>query len=236
MNEYSKEVQLKMTSPVRINDTSDAFSGLRIHTDDSPQEVSTLDQRRVALAKLRNDTVSGNTRDQYVNKMTKFLIWMFAEYRNICTDAFLLKTVDNYLIEKEKVKMYLLDCAQTHPPLHFDLVTPEMFLMYVVVLREKKPDLSYSSLNNERAAFRFLFTMYRTTLSVEFSQELKVNFKGIKRSIAVKVQGGEGNILPGKVPLDFSMYKWISRQYLSKEGKEFLSHVLGSILESHVQS
>jgi hypothetical protein len=98
-----------MTAPVRINDTSDVLNRLRIHTDDSPPEVSTLHQRRVTLAKLRNDTVSGNTRDQCVNKMTKFLTWMFAEYRHICTEVFLLQTVDNYSIEKDKVKMYLLD-------------------------------------------------------------------------------------------------------------------------------
>ena len=85
-----------------------------------------------------------------------------------------------------------------------------MQLIYLLSLQNKKKTRSSSaSYNGKSSSYFHLCRLYGYKQSEEFMGQITVLFRGLKRCITKEKQDGDGKIQTGKIPMSFSLYRYI---------------------------
>lgn len=201
--------------------------------DGSP-DIEAADIKVRGIRKRRLNSKSAN---QYLRSSAAFLSWFLenpdaARWEQTSPSFITEELSDAYdarkaelaeMPQKKKeaaLKQFLLDWldrAPDNPPIRFDIFTPQLFFRWLVLLEVEKGQPSNATFNRHRSALRNLYQMYHQRQSVEFSDELSILFRGLKRDNADRKANGEGTVKEGKDPLDFGLYTHICELIL-KEG------------------
>ena len=175
------------------------------------------------LALIRANRVSPSSRKQYRRSSIRFITWLLQNNRDICTPTLIQAVEQNPDIPLKQVIVAELDKAPQNAPVHFESITAEVFLTYIITLR--KPDGNkpgVSSCGTHRAGLFNLFRDYHQTMSDELEKELKTLYRGLQKTINDNTARGEDEIRVGKDPLDFSLYKYWCQAMLEKKEKDYV--------------
>jgi hypothetical protein len=108
-----------------------------------------------------------------------------------------------------------LQNAPNRPPIKFNELKAEDFMLWVVSLKKKdgsKP--GRSAYSTHRAALFNLFRDYKVRMSQELEIELANHYRGLKRTAASSAAAGNGEVKSGKSALEFSLYRFFGTQML----------------------
>jgi hypothetical protein len=183
-----------------------------------------LEQYEAEVSTLRANTVSSSSRAVYTSSTVKMLQWMYHNKRHLVSDMWLSNVAldDHGNILRSSI-ISMLQCAPNNPPIHFEELAAQDFMVWIVTL--KKGDgspLGYSTFNTHRAALFNLYRDFGAQMSKPLETELKNHFKGLKRQTALNIAAGEGEIKIGKDPLSFSLYCFLGRQLLLQPQREYI--------------
>jgi len=93
-------------------------------------------------------------------------------------------------------------------PVRLDLITGQCFLLYLLSLWSSKGTrLSALAYSNKCTALFHLFHTFGHMQSNELQTQLKMAMAGLKQSVAIKKQRGDGWIKTGMEPMSFGLYK-----------------------------
>ena len=84
----------------------------------------------------------------------------------------------------------------------------ESFFIDLYTSDEQRP--SISTLNGYRSALRFMFTEQNIALQASFEQNLKILFRGLKRTIVQDQQDGHRRIRTGKDEMSSGLYCFLA--------------------------
>jgi hypothetical protein len=118
------------------------------------------------------------------------------------------------------------------PPVKFDVITHEHFLLWICTLKNTRNEsqlLSFSHFNTQRSAFFNLFRDFHQQMPKKMEDELSQHFRGLKRKIATDTSKGAMKVTVGKDPLDFPAYIWLCDKLLCSEdssGDFIFAHTL----------
>ena len=107
-------------------------------------------------------------------------------------------------------------------PLKFEDLSPEIFLSWCNSLRHASGEMfTFSAYNTHRAALTNLFKKYDYTPSRGFQKKLSELFKGLKRTLAKRIQEDGLRVDVGKKPLEFDLYVFLNKMLLKHSSKDF---------------
>ena len=141
---------------------------------------------------VREARISPSTRKLYRGSMTKFLLWLYENNRDLLDPRFLEGIPDGQSLTKDYIRQVLGPPAiLDRRPIQFDAITANDFLLWIVSMRKSDDtELGSSALSTHRSAFFNLFKDFRETMPSEVSEELATSFQGIKRDRAKQLQQG----------------------------------------------
>ena len=186
---------------------------------DSPAENAYLAQLESEVADLRANVVKKVSRGIYSNSLIKFLAWLYENKREILTPE--CASGADTAVNKRNYFKTVLKNPVTDPPVRFELITAELFMLWIVSLRKKdgnKP--GSSSYGSHRAGLFNLFRDFKVSMSPELEGELTNHFSGLKRKIAANIQAGEGEIKVGKDPLCLQLFRFLGFELLVDVSRE----------------
>jgi hypothetical protein len=127
--------------------------------------------------------------------------------------------------DKERVQAIkeILRSKPSNPPLKFGDLTAAQFVTWLVTLKKSnasKPGTSTYALH--RAALFNLYRDFHFTMSKELETELSNHFKGLRRQVARDISNGEEEIRVGKDPLPFGLYKFMCKEMLVAQEKDYI--------------
>ena len=114
------------------------------------------------VEELWENIVGSKSNKIYNGSMVRFLVWVWANHKSLLTSE-CAAAAD---LETNKVKFFksFLKKGRAHPPIHFEALTPRIFLSWIVKLRKKdgeKPGTS--SYSSHRSG---LFNLFRACRQV----------------------------------------------------------------------
>lgn len=184
------------------------------------ESVFDLTELNNEVREIRDNAVAASSRLIYVNSSAKMLRWMRQHRPELLTQGFM-----DAVPAEAPQRLYVehLKQAPDTPPIHFNDISAHDFIQWILTLR--KPDGTkpgISSYNTHRSALVNLFRSYRVTMSTRLESELTNHFKGLKRTAAQSVTGGEGRIKVGKDALGFTFYQAIALELMKSMHRQYL--------------
>ena len=138
------------------------------------------------------------------------------------------KQANNSLYKQrtEFIKNWIAN-APDNPPANFNMITPHLFVKWLVSLRKPSGEKPGSSTyGGHRAGLFNLFKMYKVRHDPQFTDDMETHFRGLKRTTAKRIANGDGDIKIGKDPMDFGLYKYLGDIHLSNSSKKSIfSHL-----------
>lgn len=178
------------------------------------------------LEVISANTVSKSSRNAYQNSYSRFISWALKHCSTLVNPEF-RESVGNIegLSERTvrtKIKP-LLNGDPNLPPIIFHRLTPSLFIKWCSSLTKSDgTKLQYSAVNGHRAGLFNLFRDYNQKISQEFSEELSLRFKGLKRTLAQEFVQGQNKLHTGKEPMDFDLYNYICRTMIKFSNKDII--------------
>ncbi|KAI8895224.1 hypothetical protein BC833DRAFT_651416 [Globomyces pollinis-pini] len=164
-------------------------------------------------AGCQDNIVTPNTRSEYFNKSSKFILHIIEKHPELITSNFNEYITELPQILHKHIKNWLED-ADRACPINLQGVTSQIVIEYLCGLTKTDGQpVGYSVCNSTRAAIRFLFTKYRVRMDQLLIQELQADFKGLKRIITTEEQNEER--------LDFGLYRIFCRRLLCSGFKDY---------------
>lgn len=165
----------------------------------------------------------------YLNSSARFLGWCCLNLQEVCTPE-LLQHVNNIAFETETRSLSISDAvrackiflrAREHPPLLFDTITSDHFLLWIASIR-KDDETKYNAgtYSSHRSAFFNLFRDYEAVMSTHMETQLSRCFRGLKKTIAKETAQGEGKITVGKDALPVTLYCFLAKSLLQAGSRE----------------
>lgn len=196
-----------------------------------PRTNRSLQQLEEEAQMINDSNLSVVSRQIYFSQINKYFQWLVATQSELLTRDFTEALARNRapapprtrkranpeppLLSREFLQDYLSH-APDNPPLFFDRLQIrrdfEIFLCTLTLDGEEKP--SKSVYDSARSALKHLFSLYGTHLGPDREVELKIFYRGLKRTIAERKASGEGRLEEGKSPLEFSLYKLVCLRLL----------------------
>eukprot|EP00834_Sanchytrium_tribonematis_P008383 NODE_965_length_2851_cov_0.895712.p1 type:complete len:731 gc:universal NODE_965_length_2851_cov_0.895712:286-2478(+) len=143
----------------------------------------------------------------------------------IAREVELTRLNTTYLREqKKRIKRWFSDSSETdnrNPPIEIEAVTGDIVSTFLLQLRKRNGEPpGYSTYNTNRAAIRHLFRLYRFQVPAEFDHILTLDFKSLKRVVAIRVNDGGEAVQVGKSPMEFTLYKYIANNFFTGSRRE----------------
>jgi hypothetical protein len=190
--------------------------------DDDPDGAEEALQAEVAA--IRANTVSPKSRDTYRRSSSRFLLWCYEKKRTLLTQQF-INTFEEHIPPRKRViaiastqkwiKIYLEGSTSETPPIKFQALKAEDFMMWIVTLKKRdgsKP--GNSAYSTHRAALFNLFRDHKVRMSQDLETELANHYRGLKRTTASSAANGNGVVKTGKSALEFSLYRSFGLQMM----------------------
>jgi integrase len=169
-----------------------------------------LSQLHSTVASYRNNTVCLNTRTTYLNYNVRFLQFML-KYKRDKLNSIFLSYVEN---DNGCIKNFLEE--KIAEPILFSNITAHDFMTFLASLSQDGSGLSTSTYSLQRSAFLFLFSEYGQSMNEDLKNQLAYHFKGLKR---LNANSGDGGC--GKDPLSFSIYRFLTLEFLKQKQKKY---------------
>ena len=189
----------------------------RAKKDSDIDRNSTTDE---IIKDLRVGCVSSSSKRLYESSNVLFLFYHFKFNKHLMHKTW-IKTINSFSHGitdeakknrsiKKTIRKLLQKADETCPPMDFKLYTAKDFLIYLLSLQNKKKKrLSSASYNGKSSSYFHLCRLYGYKQSEEFMGQITVLFRGLKRCITKEKQDGDGKIQTGKIPMSFSLYRYI---------------------------
>lgn len=96
-----------------------------------------LEQYEAEVSTLRANTVSASSRAVYTSSTVKMLQWMYHNKRHLVSDMWLSNVAldDHGNILRSSI-ISMLQCAPNNPPIHFEELTAQDFMVWIVTLKK----------------------------------------------------------------------------------------------------
>lgn len=170
-------------------------------------------------------TVTTTTRDNYLRTLSHFILWLYNQtnedmnYREILHPAFVRDMVTTGPEGEEicttatiRSKLELMGSLNHElPPFDLETFDGSIFTTFLCSLR-KKTDGSHPGAGTYagfRTALTYLYSLFKTPISLKLASDLKSRMKGLKRTASDRISSGEGTIKVGMDPLPFDTYRFI---------------------------
>jgi hypothetical protein len=147
----------------------------------------------------------------------RFLAWVDHKYPE------LLHPDCRGRIDQAFINSWLSATPRLDPPIDLTVLKPDIFEGFLV--SQKKSDgqnPGKSVYRTLRSSLVFLYSIYGIPMGVEFAAELKLFYKGLKRSVAQQSHENGSRLTEGKEPLPYSLYKLIGLEIHRTGGKDFI--------------
>lgn len=204
------------------------------------------------LEMIRSNTLASGSRSVYLTPQAKWIAWLISNERNArlsvqqtnartgnrrrnsaavppSTYSLPLIVCPSWqeVFDMKELRRKLKNPDRADPPVDFEAVKADHVMMWVASLRKangKKP--GSSTYNVARSGIFDLFRSYGQHMSLSLSQDLKNDYRGLKRTAALDLQAGGEKVSVGKSPFDFELYRLIAERFLKSGEKQFaFSHL-----------
>ncbi len=165
------------------------------------------------LDTARRGCVAPRSDASYISCIVDFLYWSSRNLRELVCEE-LVSAVDSLSSnvpadqadKREKdlraqggklIRDYVdSDFDENKPPIHFDNLTPELFMSYVNRKRATRGTnvgkvCSAKTYDGFRTGLNHLFRLYRKVASEKFEKDLAMYYKGLKRQLATMMRKGK---------------------------------------------
>lgn len=201
---------------------------------------------------IRSNTLASGSRNVYLTPQSKWISWLIANERDarlsaqqttrragsrrpisttVASSTYSLPLIVcpswQEIHDLKEIRRKLQNPERTEPPVDFQAVKVDHVMMWIASLRKengKKP--GPSTYNVARSGIFDLFRSYGEHMSLSLSQDLKNDYRGLKRTSALELQEGGEKVTVGKSPFDFQLYRLLAEKFLKACGKQFVfSHL-----------
>jgi integrase len=184
-------------------------------TSDSASRIQTIKQRRVA----------DNTRSVYNTFNAKLILYLKNNFPELLSTQF--HDVANAHSPEEMTSRFItrtfLKPPFETPPIKFADLTADHFYDFLVNYKKQNgEEHSYTTYNSCRSALNSMFEDFEVELPNEFNKDSKSFFKGFKRTISSNIAQGQGKVVTGKKPMEYSLYKLLSKSFLQYRDPEYV--------------
>ena len=188
-----------------------------------PHSMDSLSTPTVEELKIKSNRVSSSSSVAYTNSITRFLLYIFEYFPQLLSirfkeDAFNEDMTPTRL--KKNVKMIAKQYMENQTSiLDLDQITSPLITRWLLSIKDSNGQyLTMSSYSQHRSALSHLFRQYDRRVPDDTAHTMTDMFAGLKRTISMEVQDGNGSIKKGKDPMSFDLYQWMC-EYNLKSGK-----------------
>ena len=177
---------------------------------------------------IRNP-ICQNSIGGYNSQNVHFVLYCWRRDKPLLTDT-ATATIESVLQEytgraqKKELRRAILNMLAgegTSCPIKLELITGERFVAYLLGSKNAQGEnLSNSTYGNKRAALHHLFRSFGQTQSQQLKNDLKEGLSGLKRTVAIEKQRGDGRVETGKEPMSFGLYKALCKWFLDVSGSD----------------
>ena len=198
------------------------MSGNPVHVGDEDDDDD--DQLRREIKRIKQNSVAPKTLGVYYNYLIKFIQWLIRR----TSPAILMDALKDAILPATNVAQGKairggLEKAPEHRFVDFSYITDDLIALWVVSLRKRNKDQpGVSVLNSARSAVNHLFKMYNEPMPTDTREKLGTLFRGLKRTAAQNEGSGKVRTELGKIPMEFSLYQFLSWRLLISTNTESL--------------
>jgi integrase len=169
--------------------------------------------------------VADNTRAVYNTFNAKLILYLKDKFPQLLSSEF-LEAANGHSPEQMTsrfITQTFLKPPFSTPPIKFSELTADHFYDFLVNYKKQNgEEHSYTTYNSCLSALNSMYEDFGIGLPSEFNKDSKSFFKGFKRTISSNVVRGHGKVVSGKKPMEYSLYKLLSKSFLEYRDPEYV--------------